>query len=548
MDKPSLFINKEFYPECYIPEKLSNYFEGNIKELIEKNRPKLTEQVPIPPKLPEKPNFNEFVFLIPALIGLLFHFKFFVTVIIVLFLVVTFRYLRIKSLYPYLIENYNSKLSTYETLMKNYIQKEDNLKKKNEKYNLDLTSYRFINSLLAKELKETFESSPKSCVFAQSPRKGRSEINFKKYLSQYFTETIQDDCTIEIFQYSRKIDFEFSNFENENNSIEISNCYVPDFCFIHPTKSLKIDIEIDEPYTYKKPIHFVGSDIRRNKYFIEKNWIVLRFSEQQVLKTPNECCREIAEVIYDFTNDASYINKFLNIGRLSRTKKWTMEDAVNHINIGYRQNYPELKNNVVIKDFINNMWDDDENTFEFAGSYVKRILKQKHLIEKSWKNYKGIFYLTRDKLNRYCINIMWDINHVEYLIIDYLVKGNLTITNMYTRAIYSLSPTNINEKICHNIYYDFNTNHTYSIEEIKQIFGFDKLAFFRIYKIEQKTEYLYFINEEKNVVFTMHQNLFIKLNLEKGYNKIKLEQPRFSKFNERNVIMFDLVDGFAVPK
>ena len=119
---------------------------------------------------------------------------------------------------------------------------------------------------------------------------------------------------------------------------------------------------------------------------------------------------------------------------------------------------------------------------------------------------------------------------------------------MYTRAIYSLSPTNINEKICHNIYYDFNTNHTYSIEEIKQIFGFDKLAFFRIYKIEQKTEYLYFINEEKNVVFTMHQNLFIKLNLEKGYNKIKLEQPRFSKFNERNVIMFDLVDGFAVPK
>lgn len=98
------------------------------------------------------------------------------------------------------------------------------------------------------------------------------------------------------------------------------------------------------------------------------------------------------------------------------------------------------------------------------------------------------------------------------------------------------------EKSLPTFFHDVNSKRTYSIEEIKQIFRYEKLPFRRIYKGEQKTEYLSFLDEEKRILLTMHQNLVAKINGERSYNKIKLGQPGFSKFNEVNVIKIDLID------
>lgn len=546
MEKSSFLINKNFYPEYYIPQKLLNIFEGNFIELIEKNRPKLTEQEPILPKPPEEPDLSEIFILLPAFIGLLFNLYIFLFLISILFGIFLFRYISNRILHPKSMKIYALELSSYQASMSIYLEKVEYIKKQSEKYNSDLTSYNFINSLIIKELNEIFKSSPESSVCVESPKKGRSENFFKKYLVQYFEDAINDDCTIEIFQYTKRIDYDLEYFEYDDKYIDIANCYVPDFCFIHPTKSLKIDIEIDEPYTYSKPIHYFGSDNSRNKYFTDKNWIVLRFSEQQVQKAPNECCREIAELIFDLTNDRSYINKLLNFERLTRMKKWTLDDVTNQINRKYRQNYSDLEKNIINKDFINGLWENEEISYKFEGSFVEKVTKQKHFIEKAWKKQSGIFYLIKDKLNRYCINILWGVNHTECLIIDNLSADSFTTTNMHTRAICSMTFTHSIENVSDIIFHDSNFKISYSIEGIKQILRYEQLPFRRIYMGEQKTEYLYFFDKERRIVLTMHQNLVNKLNGEKTYNKIKLSKPGFSKFNQFNVVKFDLIDEVVI--
>ena len=546
MNKLLPLTNRYFYPECYIPEKLLNIFEGNIKELSEKNRPTFIEQEPIPPKVPEEPHFSETVkaLLIPSFIGLFFHFTTFTVIIFVLLIIAAFHYVRAKDLYPNLLKKYNSELTYYEATKNSYLQNVELFNKQVEKYNTDLHSHRFINSLIVKALEETFKSSPKSNVCVQSPKKGRSEFTFQKYLVQYFGDTIHQDCSIEIFQYSKKFeyDFDYPSYEGDNNYIDTTNSYVPDFCFIHPTKSLKIDIEIDEPYTYKKPIHYFGSDNRRNQYFVDKNWIVMRFSEQQVLTAPNECCREISEIIHDFTNDASYINKLLHFNRLTRVKKWGLDDANKFITINHRQCYPKLENQMVGIEFINSLWEDEEISYEFVGINVKKILKNKHWVEKAWKKSNGTFYLTKDKLKRYCVNILWDTNLNEYLIIDSLVKGSLTITNMYTRAICRLISTISYENIHFSLFHDESSKDIFSIDEIKKIFNYEKLPLKRLSNKEGKTTYLHYLDEEKGLELLIHQNLVDKINNDKSYNKIGIAKPNFSKFNEKNRIRIELID------
>ena len=56
--------------------------------------------------------------------------------------------------------------------------------------------------------------------------------------------------------------------------------------------SCPIDIEIDEPYEFKtkKEIHYIGcGDEERNKFFIQNDWFVLRFSENQINNHLTEC-------------------------------------------------------------------------------------------------------------------------------------------------------------------------------------------------------------------------------------------------------------------
>lgn len=142
-------------------------------------------------------------------------------------------------------------------------------------------------------------------------RRGSSEARFGKYLRQYFPELIHTGLTLKI-----------PNFDYP---------YTPDFAYIDDRLNLHLDIEIDEPYVYHsgEPTHYLYAtkDQRRNNFFIDRGWIVIRFSEEQVISYPHSCCKTIAQVIGQTIKNESILNQFANIPDLQKQRQWTETEA-----------------------------------------------------------------------------------------------------------------------------------------------------------------------------------------------------------------------------
>ncbi|WP_013325708.1 DUF308 domain-containing protein [Gloeothece verrucosa] len=107
--------------------------------------------------------------------------------------------------------------------------------------------------------------------------------------------------------------------------------YSHDIVYIDPTTGLHIDIEIDEPYEgkSKRPHHCIDDekDKRRNQYFLENNWIIIRFAEEQVVRHPHSCCKLIAQTLVDLTAKLAYLKGFSDIDELPKIECWTVTDA-----------------------------------------------------------------------------------------------------------------------------------------------------------------------------------------------------------------------------
>ncbi len=163
-------------------------------------------------------------------------------------------------------------------------------------------------------------------------QQGVSEKQFFIYLCRYFSG---------VYDFCMGIEFPIPN---------TSFCYTADFILIHQATGLAIDIEIDEPYDGKtgKPHHCVdqNKDQQRNRFFLERNWVVIRFSEYQVVKCPEGCCKAIAQVIFQITGDDSGLIKLQSIKDLLPHKQWKNKEAVYMAKTKFRQSY--LKNNFLL--------------------------------------------------------------------------------------------------------------------------------------------------------------------------------------------------------
>jgi hypothetical protein len=82
--------------------------------------------------------------------------------------------------------------------------------------------------------------------------------------------------------------------------------YTPDIAMraSKDNRELYIDIEIDEPWfkdgDNRKPSHTVDDDrqSRRDYFFKERDWIVIRFSERQVFRESDKCVALIYDLIH----------------------------------------------------------------------------------------------------------------------------------------------------------------------------------------------------------------------------------------------------------
>ena len=157
-----------------------------------------------------------------------------------------------------------------------------------------------------------------------SAQKGVSEAYLEKYLRHYFpTCQIVEDCLpIPNFKYH----------------------YSTDFSIVAP-EGVAIDLEIDEPYEgkSKKPHHCWDNDrdYKRNRFFVERGWIVLRISEYQVVHQPKSICALIGKVLAKTTGNQDYRSGFKGIERLKEDSLWSENDAKKMAKRKYRENYLE---------------------------------------------------------------------------------------------------------------------------------------------------------------------------------------------------------------
>lgn len=183
---------------------------------------------------------------------------------------------------------------------------------------------------VSNELKYPVVKYPKLGTVIKFPRTGRSankgftEDDFLEYLIKYFKP-------------------EFSVYTNHHVTQKNSaRPYEPDFVIANEkgNKNIFINIEIDEPYDgiNRTPTHIIDQDTYRDNFFINRGYIVGRFSEIQIHTMPLGCCKVLAEIINSidstFTIDTELKKSVLtddNQWDSLQSKKWAKEK--------YRENY-----------------------------------------------------------------------------------------------------------------------------------------------------------------------------------------------------------------
>lgn len=161
---------------------------------------------------------------------------------------------------------------------------------------------------------------PTRPIEKENLNRGKSEDYFLEYLWRYFPTYIHTDIALPIRE----------------------ECYFPDFAFIDKKHSLYIDIEIDEPYAlpFGYPTHCIGSDEIRNRFFVENHWMVIRFTEEQVIRAPKSCCKFIAEQAAAITKNHRLTEAFYEIDDLQlRPKQWSFRQSEQLYKMNYRDHY-----------------------------------------------------------------------------------------------------------------------------------------------------------------------------------------------------------------
>ena len=164
----------------------------------------------------------------------------------------------------------------------------------------------------------------RSFRLGNTKRRGFKEEAFQKSIEQYFGKV-------------------FTVLGNARlNTGKETRPFEPDIAIIDKSSSnLRIDIEIDEPYAglTRQPTHCKGEDVNRDIYFVDRGWIVIRFSEYQVHLQENDCLRFIAETIKSAIPNYEIPNQLLNQISLQIEKLWDIVQAQKWEKAKYREQY-----------------------------------------------------------------------------------------------------------------------------------------------------------------------------------------------------------------
>lgn len=135
-----------------------------------------------------------------------------------------------------------------------------------------------------------------------------------------------------------RLAFHFPKLVKRRRLLRAAGDYHPDYLLVDPAHRLRMDIELDEPYTLrlKSPIHFVvwdadkgkhlSLDAQRDDAFLAAGWPVVRFSERQAIQDPDGCARVVADVMAQLTGQP-VPTSLADTRPVSAEPRWTRQDA-----------------------------------------------------------------------------------------------------------------------------------------------------------------------------------------------------------------------------
>ena len=118
--------------------------------------------------------------------------------------------------------------------------------------------------------------------------------------------------------------------------------FEPDIALIgKKNNSIRIDIEIDEPYAgiTRQSTHCKGDDVMRDIYFVDRGWIVIRFSEYQVHMFEKQCLKFILDVINSISKSLIVPEKLVHTQTVDTEKLWDIVQAQKWEKANYREIY-----------------------------------------------------------------------------------------------------------------------------------------------------------------------------------------------------------------
>lgn len=144
----------------------------------------------------------------------------------------------------------------------------------------------------------------------ESVKIGKCETSFANFLLENFPDNIFTDLKLRI-----------------NNT---DKYYTPDVVYWNKKKGdLLVDIEIDEPYDLQTgvPIHYLGIDDMRNNFFCDNGWVVIRFTEEQVVKESEKCLTFLNDVISLLNSHKTLSHRAYDQTEIVKQQMWSKDEA-----------------------------------------------------------------------------------------------------------------------------------------------------------------------------------------------------------------------------
>lgn len=256
----------------------------------------------------------------------------------------------------YMIYSYHKNVNTEKL---EYERKVEKYKEEVRQFNHDKINYKkdYENDIINFEHELYPRYLDSILIYDEEKKKILAHNNIHKYrmklLANYF-RSIKPPTPISnpyltgvseeaFFNFLRSQDV---NFYKNHSLIEeegLESYYVPDLVYFNRSNGLVIDIEIDEPYLGADgtPIHYEGYDDVRNKFFRKNGWIIVRFTEEQVVNDPTRCYEFIKNLV-----DRILLGKLeIEYSKIERFPQWTKDEGHKLAFSRYRNRY--LKANLV---------------------------------------------------------------------------------------------------------------------------------------------------------------------------------------------------------